>query len=210
MLWTLIPAKSFRDAKQRLAPILNEDERARLSAALLAHTIRTARAASGAQPIVVVAADAAVAETALAAGADRAFVPKASGLNPQLAEAAATVPPADPLLVLHADLPLLTPADVTVLVETAGAVVIAPDHAGTGTNGLLHRTADRFFAFGADSYALHQAEAAARNLAPAVVRRPGIAHDLDEPADWQHLGETLPELLTRLQGEPVHPGQHVI
>ena len=206
MLWTLIPAKSFHAAKQRLASILSEDARARLSGALLAHTIRTARTALGPQPIIVVAADTAVADVALAAGADQAFMPKSSGLNPQLAEAAETLPPGDPLLVLHADLPLLTPADVTVMIATAGPVVIAPDHAGTGTNALLHRTADRFFAFGPDSYARHQAEANARNIAPVVVRRTGIAHDLDEPVDWQRLGETLPQLLTRLQDEPIHPG----
>lgn len=210
MLWTLIPAKSFHDAKQRLAPVLSRNDRARLSAALLSHTMRTARTALGDQPIMVVATNAAVAEAALAAGADRAFVPSASGLNPQLTEAAATVPAGDPVLVLHADLPRLIPADITALIETAGPMVIAPDHSGTGTNALLYRTEERFFAFGAESCARHLADAAAHGIVPAIIRRPGIAHDLDEPTDWQRLGETLPNLLARLQDEPGRRDPHII
>ena len=184
MLWTLIPAKSFHHAKRRLAPVLSEEERAALSAALLTRTVRVAKAAFPAQPVLVVAAGEDAAQTALAAGADRVIAPEAQGLNPQLAEAAREAPPADALLVLHADLPLLTPADLAALAAAPGPVVIAPDHRGEGTNALLQRTADRFFAFGPDSCARHREEAATRGMAPTLLPRPGLARDLDEAEDW--------------------------
>lgn len=198
MLWTLIPAKSFRHSKQRLATVLGEEARARLSAAMLARTVRTARAALGGQPVLVVTPDEEVAEAARQAGADRAVMASSEGLNAQLAEAAALVPSGDALLVLHGDLPLLEAGDLAAMAEEQAPVVIASDHAGTGTNALLLRTPDRFFAFGPGSCARHREEAQARGLAPAFVRREGLARDLDEPADWERLGLPLSTLLERL------------
>lgn len=184
MLWTLIPAKSFHQSKRRLAAVLDADQRAALSAALLTRTLRVARAALPAGPLLVVAAGEDVAATALAAGADRVVTPTAQGLNPQLAEAAAHVPEGDNLLILHADLPLLGPDDLTALTAAQGPVVIAPDHRGQGTNALLQRTAERFFAFGEGSCPRHQAEATARGLPVTLLPRPGLARDLDEAEDW--------------------------
>lgn len=198
MLWTLIPAKSFAQSKRRLAGLLSEAERAALSAALLARTVRMASSAFPECPVVVVATDTEVAHAALAAGASRAITPHAQGLNPQLAEAAAQVPAGDDLLVLHADLPLLCAEDLTRLAMTPGPVVIAPDHRGEGTNALLLRGPDRFFGFGTGSCARHQAEARARGLAATLLPGsdpgpgPGLARDLDDAEDWAavcaHLG----------------------
>ena len=185
MLWTLIPAKSFHQSKRRLAAVLDADQRAALSAALLTRTLRVARAALPTGPLLVVAAGEDVASVALAAGVDRVVSPAAEGLNPQLAEAAAQVPQGDSLLILHADLPLLGPDDLSALAASTAPVVIAPDHRGQGTNALLQRTADRFFAFGEGSCPRHQAEAAARGLPATLLPRPGLARDLDEAEDWE-------------------------
>ncbi|OCC25535.1 2-phospho-L-lactate guanylyltransferase [Croceicoccus estronivorus] len=198
MLWTLIPAKSFRHSKQRLAPVLDEEQRAALSAAMLARTIRTAKAAFGDQPLIVVTPDHAVSQLALEAGADRAIIAEAEGLNPQLAEAAALIPPDDALLVLHADLPLLQPDDLVALASQNAPIVIAPDHTGTGTNALLQRIPDRFFAFGAGSRAKHEREASERGVDPVCIRREGLACDLDDPGDWNRLGLPVAALLDRL------------
>jgi 2-phospho-L-lactate guanylyltransferase len=205
MLWTLIPAKSFARSKGRLASLLSEAERAALSAALLSRTVQIASRAFPGHPVVVVATDHEVADAALSAGASRAITPRAQGLNPQLAEAAAQLPAGDDLLVLHADLPLLMTADLTTLAATPGPVVIAPDHRGEGTNALLLRAAHRFFAFGPGSCARHQAEAETRGLATVLLPRPGLARDLDDADDWAavcaHLGHadlTAADLITHL------------
>lgn len=191
MLWTLIPAKSFQKSKQRLATILSEHDRAELGRAMLTHTIAVAKAAFGSQPVLVVADGDDVATVAKAAGADRCIIATSHGLNPQLAEAAAEVPHTYALLVLHADLPLLEPADLKVLISREGAVVMAPDAAGEGTNALLQRAARRFFAFGVGSRARHEAEAQRLGLDITLVRQSGLSHDLDDANDWQALGERL-------------------
>ena len=191
MLWTLIPAKSFHLSKRRLEAVLTESERGVLSAALLSHTVRVAKAAFGAQPVLVIATGPDVTETASRAGADQILFPSAEGLNAQLAEAAIHIPEEDAVLVLHADLPLLQPEDLATLSAEAGSVVIAPDHWGEGTNALLQRTPDRFFAFGQGSRARHEHEAAIRGFSSTLVKQAGLSRDLDEASDWEALERRL-------------------
>ena len=72
-------------------------------------------------------------------------------------------------------------------------MAIAPDRLGTGTNGLAVRPLGIIgFQFGSGSFAAHLAEAEAAGVQPAVVRRPGLAFDLDTPEDlarWLELGD---------------------
>jgi len=198
MLWTLIPAKSFSQSKRRLTELLGEADCARLSAALLSHTVRVARQALVERPVIVVTPDREVAGVAIAAGADRAIMVTSSGLNAQLSEAAQQIPAEDDLLVVHGDLPLLHSGDILATIATQGPVVIAPDHAGTGTNALLQRTPTRQFAFGPGSCTQHDTWARERGLTPAYVYREGLARDLDDPADFERLGLSLEDLLKRL------------
>ena len=62
--------------------------------------------------------------------------------------------------------------------------MVAPDHLGTGTN-LLAFTRDSVpqFYFGVDSCRRHLAWAEQAGVPSAVVHRPGIALDVDEPRD---------------------------
>jgi 2-phospho-L-lactate/phosphoenolpyruvate guanylyltransferase len=92
------------------------------------------------------------------------------------------------MVLLPADLPELGASDVDALVAAGrrARVAIAPDRRGIGTNGLyLPVTLDFRFRFGADSRALHEAEARAVGIEPAIVRRSGLAADLDTPSDLQ-------------------------
>lgn len=188
-LHTLIPAKSFRAAKQRLSSVLDDAAREALSARMLAETLRTVRAAVGEQPIVVVATDPEVAEFALQNGADSVHRAPVAGLNRELEHAAAALPPGAPMLVIHADLPDLCVDDIRVLLTATAQVAIAPDHAGTGTNALLQRQPDRFFAFGPGSCQRHLALASEHGLTLQLIDRPGLAGDLDSAADWSRLFE---------------------
>ncbi|MEH6634535.1 MAG: 2-phospho-L-lactate guanylyltransferase [Halioglobus sp.] len=102
---------------------------------------------------------------------------------------------ASPLVVLHADLPLLTEADITEVLrvqQQLAGLVIACDQRGTGTN-LLAFTRDSTpqFCFGADSCARHIAVAHAAGMPVQVVRRFGIAVDVDEPQDMQTVIDAL-------------------
>jgi 2-phospho-L-lactate guanylyltransferase len=101
------------------------------------------------------------------------------------------------LVVLHGDLPNLSPDDVRALgdalPEAGGGVALAPDRAGIGTNGLAQSPADAIaFGFGMGSFIRHRAAAEEAGLPLVVVERPGLAFDLDTPADlarWLELGD---------------------
>jgi 2-phospho-L-lactate guanylyltransferase (CobY/MobA/RfbA family) len=107
----LIPAKPYAESKTRLAPALTPEERATLSRRLLLHTVRLARAVIGS--VVVVSRDLGLLEEVRAEGA-WGLVEETPGLNPALTQAAhfAADRGAAGVLVLPADLPLLTAADL--------------------------------------------------------------------------------------------------
>jgi 2-phospho-L-lactate guanylyltransferase len=191
----IVPHRGLEAAKTRLAPVLDPAEREALARALLARVLGVARSAS--DDVVVISPSAALAPIVEDAGA-RLAVQRGLGLNAGLeqARAEALADGAPALLVLHGDLPNLSLADVEVLagaIPEAGGVAIAPDRAGTGTNGLAQAPADAIpFAFGSGSFARHREAAAAAGLEVAVVERPGLAFDLDTPADlarWLELGD---------------------
>ncbi len=102
------------------------------------------------------------------------------GLNQELAVARTAIGPA-PLLIIHADLPLLASDDVGVLLEAAqrSGLALAPDRHGTGTNALAIHDARPFaFSFGPDSFRRHRTHGEA-----AIVERPGLALDVDTSDD---------------------------
>jgi len=84
-------------------------------------------------------------------------------------------------------------AALTDALPAARGAAIAPDRAGTGTNGLALRPPDVIaLRFGAGSLAAHLAEAEAAGVPISEVHRPGLAFDLDTPADlarWIELGD---------------------
>jgi 2-phospho-L-lactate/phosphoenolpyruvate guanylyltransferase len=112
---------------------------------------------------------------------------------------------ADRMLVVHADLPRLTAADVDAVLGTGTEVAVATDRHDTGTNLLavpLTPTGYRF-RFGPGSRAAHEAEAAAHGLTSAVVRRPGTAADLDTLDDWTELPAEVRARVVAAVGSPL-------
>lgn len=111
----------------------------------------------------------------------------------------------DRMLVVHADLPRLTAADVDTVLATGADVAVATDRHGTGTNLLAVPLVpqDYRFRFGPGSRAAHEAEAAAHGLASAVVRRPGTAADLDTLDDWADLPAEIRSRVGAAVGHPL-------
>ena len=68
----------------------------------------------------------------------------------------------------------------------APGVVIAPDAADQATNALVLSPPDPdFFRFGPSSFAAHLEAARERGATVEIVRRPGLAFDLDTPEDYR-------------------------
>ena len=191
----IVPHRGLHAAKTRLAPVLDTAERVELAGRLLTLVLSVAREAC---PDAAVITPAASLEPIVSACGARLIVQRGMGLNQGLeqARAEAMADGIQALAVLHGDLPNLTVADVEALiaaVPSPAGVAIAPDRAGSGTNGVAMRPPDAIgYAFGVGSFAAHQAAARAAGLPVAIVERPGLAFDLDTPADlarWLELGD---------------------
>jgi 2-phospho-L-lactate guanylyltransferase len=162
-------------AKTRLAERMDAPARAALAQAMAEHVLETL----GRCPLIGTITVLAPLRPAFAPESTGWISDEGRGLNAELAAALAGT---RSTLVIHADLPLVSPDDIAALIDAASAAgaAIAPDHARTGTNALALTDASALQpAFGADSLALHLA------LLPdaLVVERPGLALDIDTSAD---------------------------
>jgi 2-phospho-L-lactate guanylyltransferase len=191
----IVPHRGLAAAKTRLAPVLDDAEREALARRLLLRVLAVAHESCG--DVVVITPSEALEPLVAGAGA-RLAVQRGMGLNAGLEQARreALADHIDTLVVLHGDLPNLGTDDVAALrdaVPQPAGVAIAPDRRGSGTNGLALRPPDAIaFRFGIGSFAAHLAEAEAAGVPIVEVHRPGLAFDLDTPADlarWIELGD---------------------
>jgi coenzyme F420-0:L-glutamate ligase/coenzyme F420-1:gamma-L-glutamate ligase len=222
----LVPFRSVSGAKTRLDGVLDDDERSELATRLLRGVVEAVRAWGRADRIVVVAADPAVADLAAELGAE-GYVQRSRGMNWGLEEARAAVDGAGTLVVLPADLPVVTPAALERLHARMaglrardrdpgdgrpGLAIVVTDAAGEGTNALLLQPPELIpFSFGEGSARAHAAAARATGARTGVVRDDELSFDLDTPADldrWrERLGESQPLLALPVPGiAEVRPG----
>ena len=186
-LWLLVPVKPFTEGKSRLADVLTEEARVALSQEMLARVLAQAHAAHVLAGVIVVSRDPQALAQANRAGVESVHE-NGHDLNLALVEASqqAMTHGAEAILVLPADLPLVTVADIRQLYALGQAqtgIVIAPSPDG-GTNALLLRPPDAIpFAFGASSFARHLQLAQFAGVPVQVFESATLAFDLDWPAD---------------------------
>jgi 2-phospho-L-lactate guanylyltransferase len=188
-LWAVVPVKDLGDAKQRLAGVLAAAQRRALAHAMLADVLSALAASRGLAGIMVVTRDPEARRLAARHGA-RVLLEEANrghtAASTLGARTLAREGVAD-MLQLPADIPLVTPADIAALLRAHGeapAVTIAPSHDRRGSNAVACSPADALpLRFGDDSYFPHLRRARALGIEPQIVRRPGLALDLDTPAD---------------------------
>ncbi len=189
----LLPIKDLRNAKQRLAPLLNPAERLSLAEAMLADTIQAVRGVRNADRIFVVTNYAPAMQVAEENGwellreeqqiSESASVDAASQ---QCAERGISA-----VLRLPLDVPLAQSDDIDGLLAidcAPPALVIVPSRDGTGTNAILRMPPTLFPShFGNGSFAKHCAEAE-RAAAQIILRRsPRLEMDVDDEADLRAL-----------------------
>ena len=173
--WTaIIPLNLGRDCKTRLAGRLSRPARDALVDTMARHVVEQVRAAHGITELIILSPERPMIEGV------RWRRDEGCGLNAELAATQKT----ERVLFIHADLPLLDARDIQALLDDADSAgaAIAPDRACTGTNALALRQIEHGFVpqFGKGSFTRHCA------LLPgaAVVRRPGLALDIDTPDDF--------------------------
>jgi 2-phospho-L-lactate/phosphoenolpyruvate guanylyltransferase len=179
----LVPLKRLGRAKSRLAEALTAAERAALMVTLLERVVAAVRGA-GIDRITLVTSEPLRYEGA--ATWHDGDLP----WNEALASAMAEVVDEEIVAVISADLPFLRPSDVTALIEATPGRGLAIGRAfDAGTNAVSMRPPGvlptRFGEPG--SAALHVASAGARGLECVTLDLPGLAFDVDTPADLERM-----------------------
>ena len=194
MCFVLIPVKSLTRSKQRLAPLLSPDERSALAIAMFRDVLAAVGLAAGVDRVCVVSADGEALRLAAAAGAaglaeaeqrsESASVDWGAGRCVQMG--------ARSVLILPADLPLLSTADVAAVLSASNGgvgVVLVPSADERGSNAILRTPPDAIPSrFGLGSFERHQHEAAVRGIPCRILRLARVALDVDEV---EHLGAVL-------------------
>jgi len=188
----IVPFKGLDRGKQRLAACLSPSQRSLLNQRMLEDVLRCARAACVFDDICVLSG-----ELPAVSGDCRWLQDLGHDLNSSLSSAAARAARfADSVVVLPADLPSVSAADLRTVVAAARvhAVVVIPDARGSGTNALgLSPPTAIVPRFGTNSRYCHEAAARERGLTTTTLLLSSLASDVDEPADLERLVAKQPD-----------------
>lgn len=190
----LMPVKGFRNAKQRLSPILSCAARELLAEAMFRDVLRQVRLARGLAGTFVVTGDDKVAALASAAGAEVIREKRESGETAAVDFARRELKGAgcESVLILPGDMPLVRAGDIeSILAQVpndaaAPFALLVPSHDRLGTNALLLAPPDVIeLRFGYDSFTFHSGRVSARGLPARYIENAQIALDIDEPRDLE-------------------------
>ncbi len=196
-LWVIIPVKPFVRAKSRLSAALTPAERSELAERLLRHVLGVVRQTPQVAGTLVISRDSKVLAIARDFGANTVAESGTPELNSALMRATQVVSiwRADAVLVLPADLPLISPEDIAAMIELARSsqtVVIATDANQDGTNALLIRPPGLIpYAYGEGSYERHTRLAQDARATVKLYQSDRLALDIDLPEDLQRYRRLL-------------------
>jgi 2-phospho-L-lactate guanylyltransferase len=197
-LWAIVPVKPLRRGKSRLSGVLSDDERTTLNEHLLANTLATLKSIPEIEHVLVISRDSAVLAMARAHGARTLQEDGAPQLNIALTRATIVAKnyATRGVLIVPADLPLLTSEDVRTMldcVKDPPVVVIAPDRHRLGTNALLVCPAGLIeYDFGPGSFHRHCERAQKAGARLEICELPSLGLDVDWPEDLELLASELP------------------
>ncbi|MEE8603110.1 2-phospho-L-lactate guanylyltransferase [Euzebya tangerina] len=184
----VIPLKAIARSKSRMAPTLSQADRALLMRRTFSRVAAAVRGASGVAGCVVVTGD----DVGASWARDHGFTvvpesPATTGLNDAIRQADQMLE-GEASIVLPADLPLVVPEDLDALLQPAPTGVVVAPTADGGTGALVRRPGDAIGPhFGPDSAERHLAAAERAGVPARAVWIPGLALDLDRPADLERV-----------------------
>jgi 2-phospho-L-lactate/phosphoenolpyruvate guanylyltransferase len=199
-VWAIIPVKPLKLAKSRLAGVITPEQRQRFAQSLLLHTLEVIRNVPQVTGTLVISRD----SKALALARDhKAYTVMESGtpeLNAALMRATQVVAGwhGDAVLILPADLPLLSSEDVSGIIELGkddNSVVIATDQHEDGTNALMTRPPGMFpYAYGPGSFRRHIELARQAGASVKHYHSERMLLDVDVPEDLERFLRLSPEV----------------
>ena len=192
----LIPVKNLSNAKQRLAPVLDAQSRTALAQAMLRDVFETVHSwregSDGSIGVALVTSD----PYALELGRALDFELIRDETNPgetgaiEMATRLCESRGVKRTLVIPGDVPLIAAWELQEIMNKAPAegTLLVPAADGRGTNAAFRNPVGLFpLSFGNDSFKPHLAAAHATGKPCVVLSLPGIALDVDRPADSQQL-----------------------
>jgi 2-phospho-L-lactate/phosphoenolpyruvate guanylyltransferase len=196
--YAVVAVRDFRSSKLRLKEVLNEDQRSRLTQALLRRVIVSLQG-SNLKRIVIVCSKpeevvlmfesseklSVIRESTHRGGVNGAMLDGIRYMNSKTQGL---------LLLLPADLPLITSRSIDEVLNMLSDfdMVICPSLREDGTNLLGFRTAKIIpLHYDSNSYVNHVREAEVQGLKFKSIEKQEISFDLDDPRD---LGELMPRL----------------
>ena len=202
----LVPIKDTATAKQRLAAVLDQGLRTQLAQAMLHDVLSALHNWKACPKVGIVTGDPFATGLAREYGFEVIPDPDNPGETGAIEMATRVcVERGEPnTLVIPADIPLLQAWELEEILKhspTEGSV-LAPAGDGRGTNAAYRSPANLFpLRFGNDSFKPHRAAAEATGKPCVVLHLPGVAVDVDNPADLRQLislpGDTRAQRLTR-------------
>ena len=194
-IWAVIPVKDTTTAKQRLAPALPPHLRQALALAMLEDVLAALAETRGLAGRLLVTIDPAAIQLAARYGAQCIADGALDGHTGAVTAASRRLAAEGRggMLTLPGDIPLVTATEIERLIEAprpAPSFTIAPSHDEQGSNAIVMSPPDAVpLRFGDDSFFPHLAAAEARGIAPTIMHLPGIALDIDNPADLAHFSQ---------------------
>jgi 2-phospho-L-lactate guanylyltransferase len=194
--FAIVPVKTFENAKMRLSPMLDIEDRIRLSSLMLDYTLRVLVSVPSLTQVVVVSGDKRAEKIAAKHGANFLREEKDSGVNSAVAVADSYCmkEDADATIVIPHDLPLLDAIDISrasnLAKNESRCIVICPSLRYDGTNMLLRKPPSVIGTFyDSDSYNMHVKSAIKLGVPVKLFFSKTVMCDIDTPEDARQLAK---------------------
>jgi 2-phospho-L-lactate/phosphoenolpyruvate guanylyltransferase len=191
VIWAVLPAKNFDQAKERLSPALSAPERKCLFRAMFEDVLAALADAPSLAGVMIVTRDPEAIAISKTYGARILTEDENNGQTAAIEFAAATLAAehAGGMLTMPGDVPLATGAEIEQVLASHSKsqgrrMTIVPAHDERGSNCIVCSPPGLIpFQFGNDSFRPHLAAADARGVTPNIVKFSGISLDIDRPED---------------------------
>lgn len=191
--WVIIPVKPLMLAKSRLSEVLEPADRQRFAEVMLRHVLRVVKDVPAVTGTLVISRDTQALSIAREYSAKTIQESGAPELNTALMRATSVVASwrSEALLILPADLPLITSLDVNQIIEIGQSnhpsVVIATDRNRDGTNALYVRPPGLIsYSYGEGSFQRHAVAARDADAEVNVYQSDRLLQDIDLPEDIEN------------------------
>jgi 2-phospho-L-lactate guanylyltransferase len=188
-IWAVVPIKELDGAKQRLAPLLSPAHRRALIEVMMGEVLEAVAATNSLAGIIVVTVDPQAAALAMRLGARVVTDGARDGHTGSVMGGVRLLAREGRggMLTLPADIPAVTSQEISLVIGAhlpGRSFTISPAHDHLGSNTVICSPPDAVpLRFGDNSYYPHLEAAERSGVEPMVMPQPGIAMDIDHPAD---------------------------